>query len=316
MTFHNEHIFSRLTGIKKMLMAGYEASNLASSHTKGKERESFINIFLSNVLPPQFRFGSGEVTDLHNQLSGQVDIVMEYSVFPSLQVPTYGIDSRLYIAEGVAAAIEIKSNLSTQWDEVVSTSSKLKKLIRRPSTASGHVPEKIPFFAVGYKGWSTDDPMFERVNSGVVDGILIIETGFFCWNPKIFPAIPQIYGSVKDAWSLWAFVTVLHRLGISLNHSSLDLLFYCVPSYMILARLASKVEHSTNIEVDFFEVTRSPNLAENQKLTEADTEKAYIDLTEEKLIIAVSSDELQDNSRSVKLTDKGIDLLNYIAAPF
>lgn len=111
----NEHIYKRLEGIQKLLTAVHSSSNAFSNESRGTEREAFINLFLSNMLPNQFRFGSGDITDIGNNRSGQLDIVIEYPILPSLNLPATGSNTRLYLAEGVVAVIEVKSDLPTQW---------------------------------------------------------------------------------------------------------------------------------------------------------------------------------------------------------
>ena len=78
----NPHIASRLSGIHSVLWSAFEAGSLLSSSSKGYECETFISLFLSEVLPPIYRFGTGEITDsLMNgdpsRRSGQIDIVIE-----------------------------------------------------------------------------------------------------------------------------------------------------------------------------------------------------------------------------------------------
>ena len=109
---------------------------------------------LSNVIAPPFRVGNGEITDQTGSTSGQLDIVIEYASsisFPLLR----GDSSRLYLAEGVCAVIEVKSNVATEWSDVLRKAEKLSQLKRVPGT-TGFVdpepPKRIPFFAVGYKG--------------------------------------------------------------------------------------------------------------------------------------------------------------------
>jgi hypothetical protein len=92
------------------------------------QRERFIDVFLSQVFPPPFRFGQGDVTDTAGRRSGQLDVVVEYPLLPSLPVVGNQASSRLYLAEGIAAAIEVKSNVASQWSEVVSTATKLAPL--------------------------------------------------------------------------------------------------------------------------------------------------------------------------------------------
>lgn len=48
-----------------------------SDASRGVEREAFINAFLSDILTPQFRFGSGEITDQKGNRSN----IVTYSGF-------------------------------------------------------------------------------------------------------------------------------------------------------------------------------------------------------------------------------------------
>jgi hypothetical protein len=59
----NAHILSRIAGVRQQLLGAYQASSSSSSATKGGEREFFIDLFLSQVLPLPFRFGTGDATD-------------------------------------------------------------------------------------------------------------------------------------------------------------------------------------------------------------------------------------------------------------
>ena len=118
----------RLDALHKMLMAGFYGSGELSSASKGSERELFVNSFLSQIFPPSYRFGSGDLIDGYNRMSGQVDIVIEYPNCMSFPYLMGG--PRLYLAEGVAATIEVKSNLVGQWDEALATAQKVKELKR------------------------------------------------------------------------------------------------------------------------------------------------------------------------------------------
>jgi hypothetical protein len=86
----NDYVLKRLEGIRSQLMAAHEAGDPMSNSTKGREREAFINDFLRNVLPPIYRFGTGDATDVNGNRSGQLDVVVEYPFGPSLplSVPT------------------------------------------------------------------------------------------------------------------------------------------------------------------------------------------------------------------------------------
>ncbi len=127
----NKYISERLAGIQKILVAAHSASHKLSAATKGRERELLIDLFLSKVLPPTIRFGCGEVTDRYGEKSGQLDLVIESPQLPVPSFPIPGVESsRLYIAEGVAAAIEVKSDIKNQWEEIENTANSLAKLRR------------------------------------------------------------------------------------------------------------------------------------------------------------------------------------------
>lgn len=194
----------RLEAIHKMMMAGFYGSGELSSASKGHERELFINTFLSQIFPPNYRFGGGDVIDGHNKKSGQVDIVIEYANFMSFPYLFGG--PRLYLAEGVAAAIETKSNLCGQWEEALATATKIKELKRifipdrdkelapmlervnafalargQPGISpqviyetqsyssvisnEKYPPQQIPVFIVGYKGWQNKETLGEKLRS-------------------------------------------------------------------------------------------------------------------------------------------------------
>src|SRR3712207_6179464 len=86
-----------------------------------------------------------------------------------------------------------------QWDEVKHTPAQLKKLERRYGggiVARFRPPKQIPLFAVGYTEWKTIDTIQQRLNDGVVEGILVIESG-------LFASVPMFQGiaAFRD-WSL------------------------------------------------------------------------------------------------------------------
>ncbi len=203
----NRFIAERLVGIHGMLMSAYHAGTPMSSSSKGTEREAFIRGFLSQVLTPQFRFGSGDAIDQEGRRSGQLDVVVEYPFVPSL--PIVGeMKPRLYLAEGIAAVVEVKSDLSSQWGEVESTVSRLSPLRRKYGSGmitGQQATPHIPFFAVGYTGWKTLDPLLGRLCPGKVEGILVIDTKLFACTNMFFG------GTCQGPGSLWMFIACLHQ---------------------------------------------------------------------------------------------------------
>ncbi len=151
-----------------------------SSASKGAEREFFIQHILSNIIAPPFRIGSGDITDASGHMSGQSDVVIEYG--NSISFPMILPNApRLYLAEGVCAVIEIKSDLSSQWNEVERSRKSLSPLQRDLSInfAIGEVSKNIPHFAVGYRGWKSQEKLKEKVEEQNMDGILVLDSGLY-----------------------------------------------------------------------------------------------------------------------------------------
>jgi hypothetical protein len=246
----NEILLSRLRGIQQQLMGAYDASSPMTNATKGSEREFLVDLFLSNVLPSQYRFGSGDITDVKSNRSGQVDIVVEFPFLPS--IPIAGCDRfRLYLAESVACAIEVKSDISNQWEQALATCQKVKNIERsisqyvksvgggsfttnsRTQTLTGatisgglklgdegmevggkslELDLKIPIFAVGFKGWSSIDTLKQRIAASEFDGILNIEKKLYVSGVRYSAEAYE-----GDA-ALWAFICDLLDSVKELNH--------------------------------------------------------------------------------------------------
>ncbi len=203
----NQHIVTRLSGIQQMLNGVHQSGVGMSSASKGTERAAFIDNFLSQVLTPQFRFGDGDATDLNDQKSGQLDVVIEYPWIPSL--PIVGSSKpRLYLAEGIASVIEVKSNVASQWKEVLHTANNLAPLKRNYSsgiTAGAPPLDRVPLFAVGYVGWKNLETLNQHLAEGPVDGILVID-------PGLFVASQDFCGmQVTGPWALWGLISCIHQ---------------------------------------------------------------------------------------------------------
>jgi len=193
----NIHIQQRIQGIYHSLTSAFEAGALLSSASKGFEREAFISLFLREVLPPIYRFGTGDITDAEitndkARKSGQIDIVIEMPWAPSFPLHA-GVGARLYPAEAVGTAIEVKSNIETQWAEVLQTAKKLAILRQQLGGISvdgdalevhNTSYEPIPFYAVGYEGWKTKETILRHLQGASLDGILIIDQQIFAWSNR------------------------------------------------------------------------------------------------------------------------------------
>jgi hypothetical protein len=221
---------ARLEGIHRMLTGHQAGGNGLSSASKGTERAAFIEQFLFQILPPTFRFGQGDVIDSEGNQSGQLDVVAEYPFSPSLQV-LHG-SSRLYLSEGVAAVIEVKSNVAGQWDEAIGTANKLANVKRALSPDAFHLlqhggPEQsIPLYVVGYTGWKTIDKVREHVHNSNISGILVIDSLLFVRKRR--PGAQQPDGVIEHTgvWALWALIDSLYKDLTSLPLGGAHLMAY------------------------------------------------------------------------------------------
>jgi len=177
----NNYLINRLECLLDISRSIHQAGNKLSSATIGIEREFFIENILKMVIAPPFRLGTGDITDSTGKRSGQMDLVVEYG--NSISFPMISSEApRLYLAEGVCAVIEIKSNLPNQWSQVVESYNNVVKLKKNEShkIIIGGIPQKnIPYIVVGYEGWKTDNTLKEKIVELGIDGILVLDSGLY-----------------------------------------------------------------------------------------------------------------------------------------
>lgn len=249
----NKVIEDRLTGLLATLQTIGETTFLNSSAVKGAARATFVNNFLKQVIPTNLRIcTNGEVTDISGNITGELDVIIENGLFPSL--PLTNIDlGRLYFAEGVAAVIEVKSNLVSQWNEVMSTGHRLFDIRRQLAGGTyssrntsvlnvipnmdvsadnlGRVeptgPQKmqyqIPYIVVGYTGWDTIATIQNKIHesNGVVSAVLQIDKGFFA-SGELFSHIAATDGAL----SILSFLDSISEASSYIKNASANLLKY------------------------------------------------------------------------------------------
>lgn len=234
----SDEFSTRLAGVWRSLIALHAGGAAMSSASSGREREQFVDEFLRKVLPPAYRIGSGDVIDSFGQKTGQQDVVVEFSFLPTL--PAIAGKERLYLAEGVAALVEVKSNLAKDWEDVKRRASairNLRRIFRVPGfTPYGPPPERIPYFAVGYSGWKSIETVQEKCQEGFVDAILIIDHGLFCTRSDFFPDkfyTPDGKWNIrgffaKEERALWGLVCCVHYATLSIVMNSFSPLLYAL----------------------------------------------------------------------------------------
>jgi hypothetical protein len=186
------HVGARLVGIRNSLMDHLQTGDSMPSAMKGDEREGVVRKFLGRVFPPPYRFGSGAIVGADNALSGQLDIVVEFPFLPSF--PTVAGDERLYLAESAAVVIEVKSDLTGSWDDVLHSAAKVGPIRRSWIAHEATDPEgqtdkfdssssRIPFLVVAYRGPRKASALEALCKQTPIceppDGILVIESGAY-----------------------------------------------------------------------------------------------------------------------------------------
>lgn len=165
-------------------MQAYANTNGFTTPVQGDEREIVIRELLSLILPQNYRLGKGPIIDPFGTETGQVDAVYEKPF--SLSFPISSDTNRLYLADSVAAAFEIKSNLYQQADKSIEKTIEIKKLRRKPTEGPIILYDElfVPVFIIGFKGYKTVESVYKKFlpnmrNADQVNGVLIIEDGVF-----------------------------------------------------------------------------------------------------------------------------------------
>lgn len=170
---HIEPLFTRVSAVKDGLLAAHKAGKGAPNEVIGNEREVFLRNYLEAAYPKPFRFAGGFITDASGKTSGQLDIIVEK--LHSISFPAQaGSQERLYLAEMVSAVVSVKSNLFSQWSQVISEVEKLNPIHSDPTgsflvnTEAG----QVPFFVVSYSGAKSMQSLSEKLDALPVDSCL------------------------------------------------------------------------------------------------------------------------------------------------
>lgn len=173
-------LFDFLNGVHDRIVAAFSGSRTASSSTKGGIREAAFHE-LASSLPAIARVYRGDIIDREGNHTGQLDGIVVNANSPAVALSG---NERIVLAEGALAVFEVKSNLKSQWNQVLLTWDKLNKIRRPPSRtailakqfpaevfekafgpAAGVVAEHevaVAFLVLGWKGWSTHQKLEEK----------------------------------------------------------------------------------------------------------------------------------------------------------
>jgi hypothetical protein len=222
------------------LLAKYNTTReQQASRNLADNREDFVNNFLESCLPPKLKVCSGEIIDNKGVKTGQLDTVIIRDDAPSLD---FG-GKNTYLAEGVFAVIEVKSNLTTEKiKEAAKTLENVNKLtIPSPSIKMGTHnlcrPLRIVFAYEGAK-WETIGKALDDNNiADLFDLICILDRGVLVRNGRLLFPFDKTTGVkiYKDflfetkASALGFFYYYLVQYGIGFTNGSLNLANYFHP---------------------------------------------------------------------------------------
>jgi hypothetical protein len=165
------------------LLAQYGRSKLQeSSSSIGDNREMFVNEFLSKVLPPRLQVRQrAEVWDSGGNRTGELDIVILRDDAPTLE---FGGQRDVFLAEGVFAVIEVKSNLTREkLKEALTVLRRVQSLNlsgAHPVMRAGLTLDRPLRCVFAYEGatWDTlDDELDKPDNRGVADSVSVLGKG-------------------------------------------------------------------------------------------------------------------------------------------
>lgn len=204
---------TKLTHLRNSLVTAYHESADYPAPVQGVEREIFIHNLLMRIIPTQFRIGAGIITDYRGSVSKQTDLVVELPL--SLSFPVVGTN-RMYFADTIGAAMEIKSTLDTkQWSDCWEKLRSIRKLARKKLPEEDnriiYIPEyAVPSFIVSYRGPKKIETVYKHINvktDPLPAGIYIIESDLF-----IGFVDGQWYEARGAANAMLAFITALYSV--------------------------------------------------------------------------------------------------------
>lgn len=209
------NLFSKkIENIHKNMMECHRDSEKYSPTITGAEREIFNRELFQKILPINYRVGAGSIVDSEGNETGQVDAVIELPF--SLSFPISSGENRLYLADTIGAAFEIKSDLNKQWNEAMNKVKEIKELHRTKIKNDDIVlldNLKIPAFIISFKGPKNLETLYKKMANinpkDWPDGILIIEHGTFYGRAG---GCDSVYEAQDPSYAILSFIACLYKV--------------------------------------------------------------------------------------------------------
>ncbi|AKA25238.1 DUF6602 domain-containing protein [Pseudomonas chlororaphis] len=178
-------LLNSIETLRENLMLGHKQSQKYPTTVIGNERELIIESLLARVLPQNVRYGSGVIMDCYGKTSGQVDIVLECE--QSFSLPITSGKQRLYFADTVAAAIEVKSDLGKQKAEAFAQSDAVQRLQRKKSKKGFRLNNQyiVPSYIIAFKG-PAEKKLSDLLYKECREKKQLYPTGILCLDPAYF----------------------------------------------------------------------------------------------------------------------------------
>lgn len=159
-----------------------QAGALGASANLGSAREVLVRDFLQGVVPSHLRVERGEIWDSEGKRTGQLDVLLVRSDTPRL--PLAANDSGgAFIAEGVYAVVEVKSNLTAATlKEDLGKLRRVSELKILPSTVFYTEPavDRPLRMIFGFEGATLDglaEVLSEPESLGIADAVCALDRG-------------------------------------------------------------------------------------------------------------------------------------------
>ncbi|MCF6252564.1 MAG: hypothetical protein L3J75_15065 [Methylococcaceae bacterium] len=179
---------------------------------KGYGREALVQEFLSTHLPDQVESLTGEILDSLDQRSGQVDLMLQSKLQP--KIPLLG-NIHIGFSDAIIAAVEVKSNLTTQHlNSTLDQFKKIKSLKRNvvlDLENGAKELDTIPCVIFAFKG-PKKETIINSINKYATkhkvpldkfcpDMVVVLDSNYYiCKNDGWqFPIIPQ-HGAYFRDW--------------------------------------------------------------------------------------------------------------------
>lgn len=185
-------IKEKLKIVERKLALNLEEIRTSYNHKgdRGSVSEASFREFLREYLPPSNRVGEGEIIDLEENVSTQLDIIITNEYHPYLNNLK---EPGLFIIEGVACAGEVKTNLSSNDINVIINSSirykQLTPQVQEGASVFGNKSdihrfiEHRPYFLFAYESQLTIETIHKKLITHYRENNIPIEhqvDGVFC----------------------------------------------------------------------------------------------------------------------------------------